>query len=136
MKTTINKPTNAFIGASWLAMIIGLLAYTISLWNSGMHLNEKGYYFSLLMYGLFAAVSLQKSIRDRLVGIKVTSLYFGLCWLSLGLVFLMIVVGLWNATLALSEKGFYGMAFTLSLFGSVAIQKNTRDLQADDQLEA
>ena len=30
----------------------------------------------------------------------------------------------------LSEKGFYGMAFALSLFGAVAVQKNTRDLIA------
>lgn len=135
MKTLINKPTNAFIGASWLALFIGVLAYTISLWNSTMHLNEKGYYFSLIMYGLFSAVSLQKSVRDRVSGIKVTSIYFGLCWLSLALVLLMTSVGLWNATMTLSEKGFYGMAFTLSLFASVAVQKNTRDLQTDEQPE-
>ena len=34
-----------------------------------MQLNEKGYYFTLLMYGLFSAVSVQKSVRDRLDGI-------------------------------------------------------------------
>ncbi|EOO5890651.1 YiaA/YiaB family inner membrane protein, partial [Escherichia coli] len=34
---------------------------------------------------------------------------------------------LWNATLLLSEKGFYGLAFFLSLFGAVAVQKNIRD---------
>ncbi|WP_253927089.1 YiaA/YiaB family inner membrane protein, partial [Shigella sonnei] len=33
----------------------------------------------------------------------------------------------WNATLLLSEKGFYGLAFFLSLFGAVAVQKNIRD---------
>ena len=43
---------------------------------------------------------------------------------------LLLLVGLWNATLVLSEKGFYGMAFALSLFGAVAVQKNTRDLIA------
>ncbi|HHA3402502.1 TPA: YiaA/YiaB family inner membrane protein [Salmonella enterica subsp. salamae serovar 1,4,12,[27]:b:[e,n,x]] len=37
------------------------------------------------------------------------------------------LVGLWNATLLLSEKGFYGLAFFLSLFGAVAVQKNIRD---------
>jgi len=40
------------------------------------------------------------------------------------------VVGLWNATLLLSEKGFYGLAFFLSLFGAVAVQKNVRDSAA------
>ncbi|HEY9023431.1 MAG TPA: YiaA/YiaB family inner membrane protein, partial [Burkholderiaceae bacterium] len=38
-------------------------------------------------------------------------------------------VGLYNAQLALSEKGFYGMAFLLALFATIAIQKNVRDSQ-------
>jgi uncharacterized membrane protein YiaA len=122
------RPTGAFIGASWLALLIGAVVYLMGLWNANMLLNEKGYYFTILMYGLFAAVSLQKSVRDRLEGIKVTGIYFGLCWLSLGIAITLLVIGLVNATLAQSEKGFYAMAFLLSLFGAVAVQKNTRDL--------
>jgi uncharacterized membrane protein YiaA len=34
---------------------------------------------------------------------------------------------LWNAKLGASEKGFYAMAFLLSLFAAVAVQKNVRD---------
>lgn len=45
-----------------------------------------------------------------------------------GLVMLLLGVGLWNATLAMSEKGFYGMAFCLALFSAIAVQKNIRDL--------
>jgi uncharacterized membrane protein YiaA len=97
-----------------------------------MPLNEKGYYFTLLMYGLFAAVSLQKSVRDRLSGIAVTSMYFGLCWVSLFLVVGLMTIGLWNASLASSEKGFYAMAFLLSLFAAVAVQKNVRDIAASE----
>jgi uncharacterized membrane protein YiaA len=37
-------------------------------------------------------------------------------------------VGLWNATITKSEKGFYAMAFILSMFAAIAVQKNTRDL--------
>jgi uncharacterized membrane protein YiaA len=122
------RPTGAFIGASWLALLIGAVVYLLGLWNANMQLNEKGYYFTILMYGLFAAVSLQKSVRDRLEGIKVTGIYFGLCWFSLGIAVTLLVVGLVNATLAQSEKGFYAMSFLLSLFGGVAVQKNTRDL--------
>ncbi len=128
MDLQIQKPTAAFIGASWLALMVGAGSYVIGLWNAQMQLNEKGYYFTVLMYGLFASVSLQKSVRDRMEGTKVTSLYFGLCWISVGLCMLLLMVGLWNATLAPSEKGFYGMAFLLSLFGGVAVQKNVRDL--------
>ncbi|MCH9660821.1 MAG: hypothetical protein K0U54_07905, partial [Bacteroidetes bacterium] len=35
--------------------------------------------------------------------------------------------------LDLSEKGFYGMSFMLSLFSAVAVQKNTRDIQFLDR---
>lgn len=122
------RPTGAFIGASWAALMVGAVVYLMGLWNAEMQLNEKGYYFTLLMYGLFSAVSLQKSVRDRIEGIPVTGIYYGLCWVSLGLSVALLTVGLWNATLAASEKGFYAMAFLLSLFGAVAVQKNIRDV--------
>jgi len=129
MTTNTNKPTPAFIGASWMALLAGAGAYLFGLWNTNMQLNEKGYYFTLLMYGLFAAVSLQKTVRDRLEGVPVTGLYAGLCWLSMAITIVLMGVGLYNAQLALSEKGFYGMAFLLALFATVAIQKNVRDSQ-------
>jgi uncharacterized membrane protein YiaA len=128
MNAQAHRPTNAFIGASWIALLAGAVAYMTGLWNAGMPLNEKGYYFVVFMYGLFSAVSLQKSVRDRLEGVPVTGIYFGLCWVSLGISILLLVVGLWNATLSTSEKGFYAMAFLLSLFAVVAIQKNVRDV--------
>ena len=124
-----NRPTTAFIGASWAALLFGASTYLIGLWNTKtMQLNEKGYYFTILMYGLFAAISLQKSVRDRLEGIAVTGLYFGLCWISIGLSLLLLTIGLWNAELASSEKGFYAMSFILSLFAAIAVQKNVRDV--------
>jgi uncharacterized membrane protein YiaA len=125
---TLQRPTGAFVGASWAALFVGALTYLVGLWNAAMPLNEKGYYFTLLMYGLFSAVSLQKSVRDRLEGIPVTGIYFGLCWFSLGLSVLLLGIGLWNATLAASEKGFYAMGFLLALFAAVAVQKNVRDV--------
>jgi uncharacterized membrane protein YiaA len=128
MTQTQHRPTSAFVGASWLALLVGMVAFLLGLWNADMELNEKGYYFTILMYGLFAAVSLQKSVRDRLEGIPVTGIYFGLCWISVGLAILLLTIGLWNADLANSEKGFYAMSFVLSLFAAVAVQKNIRDV--------
>ncbi|WP_374359932.1 inner membrane protein YiaA [Pseudoduganella danionis] len=125
-----NGPSSAFVGASWAALFAGMLTYLIGLWNATMALNEKGYYLTLLMYGLFAAVSLQKTVRDRLEGTPVTGIYFGLCWLSLGSAILLLTIGLWHAALAPSEKGFYAMSFVLSLFAAVAVQKNVRDALA------
>jgi uncharacterized membrane protein YiaA len=133
-KNHVQRPTGAFIGASWAALLVGGATYLVGLWNATMALNEKGYYFTLLMYGLFAAVSLQKSVRDRLEGIKVTGIYFGLCWVSLMLSILLLSVGLYNATVTNAEKGFYAMSFVLSLFAAVAVQKNVRDSAlADDE---
>lgn len=128
MSVSIQKPTGAFTAASWVALLAGGSVYMIGLWNASMQLNEKGYYFVVLTYGLFAAVSLQKSVRDRLEGIAVTGIYYSLCWLSLLLAVALLAIGLFNATLANSEKGFYAMAFLLALFGSVAVQKNVRDI--------
>jgi uncharacterized membrane protein YiaA len=121
------KTSSAFIGASWVALGAGMIGYLAGLWRAEMQLNEKGYYFTVLMFGLFAVISLQKSVRDRLENIKVTDLYYGICWFSTILSILLLVVGLWNATLLPSEKGFYAFAFLLALFGAIAVQKNTRD---------
>jgi uncharacterized membrane protein YiaA len=123
------QPSTAFVGASWAALFIGILAYNIGLWNAQMALNEKGYYFTILMFGLFAAISVQKSVRDRQEGIPVTNIYYGLSWICTLMAVVLLIVGLWHATLTLSEKGFYAMSFTLSLFAAIAVQKNTRDNQ-------
>jgi len=123
----LGQPSAAFIGASWAALIIGMSAFIIGLWNADMELNEKGYYFTVLMFGLFSAVSVQKAVRDQMEGIPVTNLYYGLSWFATLLSIVLLTVGLWNATLTKSEKGFYAMAFTLSMFAAIAVQKNTRD---------
>lgn len=132
MNQTLQKPSGAFVGAAWAVLLIGVVAYLIGLWNANMQLNEKGYYFTILMYGLFAAVSLQKSVRDRGEGIPVTGIYFGLCWVSLGIALVLLAVGLWSSSLAPSEKGFYGMSFVLSIFAAVTVQKNVRDLAVSE----
>jgi uncharacterized membrane protein YiaA len=126
------KPSAAFVGASWVALGAGMAGFLIGLWRSDLALNEKGYYFTILMYGLFSVISVQKSVRDRLEGVPVTDIYYGLCWFSTILSIALLVVGLWNATMLPSEKGFYAFAFLLALFGAITVQKNTRDSQSKD----
>ena len=126
------KPSNAFIGASWVGLLAGGTSFCVGLWNATMTLSEKGFYFTVLMYGLYSAISLQKAVRDQLEGIKVTTLYYGISWFSTILALVLLVIGLWNASLTSSEKGFYGMSFALSLFAAVAVQKNIRDIAAID----
>jgi uncharacterized membrane protein YiaA len=124
------RPTGAFVMASWAVLGAGVLSYLIGLWNSGMMRNEKGYYFTLILFGLFAAISLQKTVRDRIEGIPVTNIYYGICWVASGAAVLLLGIGLFNADLLLSEKGFFGMSFLVSMFAAVTVQKNVRDLVA------
>lgn len=132
----VPRPSNAFIAASWTALLIGVCAFNIGLWNADtMELNEKGYYFTVLMFGLFSAISVQKAVRDQLEGIPVTNLYYGVSWFAVLLSIVLLTVGLWNAELLKSEKGFYAMSFCLSLFAAIAVQKNTRDTKFAEQVE-
>ncbi|WP_026672957.1 inner membrane protein YiaA [Alkalihalobacterium bogoriense] len=124
------EPTAAFKGATWAALLLGVSSYLIGLFNAGMELNEKGYYFAVLVFGLYSAVSLQKAVRDRDEGIPVTNIYYGISWLALVIAISLMAIGLYNAgSIILSEKGFYGMAFVLSLFAAITVQKNIRDTQ-------
>ena len=130
------KPTSAFVGASWATLAIGMISYCVGLWNAEMLLNEKGYYFTVLLFGLFSVISVQKAVRDKLEDIPVTPIYYSISWFTTVTSLALLVVGLWNADLLLSEKGFYGMSFLLSLFSAIAVQKNTRDVQYIDRKEA
>lgn len=123
----VQKTSNAFIAASWVALGAGMIGYIVGLARAEMLLNEKGYYFTVLMFGLFAVVSLQKSVRDRLEKLPVTDMYYGICWFGTLLSIVLLTIGLWNATILPSEKGFYAFAFLLALFGAISVQKNTRD---------
>ncbi|MBT2684999.1 inner membrane protein YiaA [Bacillus sp. ISL-37] len=124
------EPTAAFKGASWGALLVGVSAYLIGLFNAAMQLNEKGYYFAVLVFGLYAAVSLQKAVRDREEDIPVTSIYYGISWFALIVSISLMAIGLYNAgSIVLSEKGFYGMSFVLSIFAAITVQKNIRDTQ-------
>jgi len=125
----IQKTSSAFVAASWIAMGTGIVGFLIGLFRAEMMLNEKGYYFTILMYGLFSVISLQKAVRDRLEGIPVTDIYYGISWFSTLLSILLLIIGLWNAELLPSEKGFYAFAFLLAIYGAIAVQKNTRDNQ-------
>jgi len=124
------EPTPAFKGASWAALLVGVASYLIGLFNATMQLNEKGYYFAVLVFGLYSAVSLQKVVRDKDEGVPVTNIYYGLSWLALIVSISLMAIGLYNAgSIVLSEKGFYSMAFVLSLFAAITVQKNIRDTQ-------
>lgn len=130
------EPTSAFKAASWSALFVGLTSYLIGLYNAAMELNEKGYYFAVLIFGLYSAISLQKAVRDREEGIPVTNIYYGISWFAFIVAVSLMAIGLYNAgSIILSEKGFYAMSFVLSLFAAITIQKNIRDTQRATEKE-
>ena len=135
VKVFDQKPTSAFVGASWVSLLAGIVSYCIGLWNANMLLNEKGYYFTVLLFALFSVISVQKSVRDRLEGIDVTDMYYSLSWATSIISIVLLIIGLWNADLELSEKGFYAMSFLLSVFSAIAVQKNTRDTNFIEKTE-
>ena len=125
------KPTRAFVLTSIAMLIAGVAAFCIGLMNAEIALNEKGYYFAILIFGLFSFVSLQKTVRDKLEGQNISKPYSIMCWVSSATAIALLTIGLINADLMLSEKGFYAMAYLLSGFAAIAVQKNVRDNLAD-----
>ena len=55
MDNKISTYSPAFSIVSWIALVGGLVTYLLGLWNAEMQLNEKGYYFAVLVLGLFSA---------------------------------------------------------------------------------
>lgn len=112
-------------------MLIGGAGFLLGLTNAtNLALSEKGYYLTLLAFGLYAAISVQKNVRDAELGIPVSSTYSLVSYAALALALALLATGLVNATLALSEKGYYGMSFLLALFSTISFQKQLRDVPA------
>ena len=66
-------------------------------------------------------------------GVPTTKAYFLASAVATASAIVLLVIGLLNAELLLSEKGFFGMAFTLSLFAAITVQKNVRDSQSHSE---
>lgn len=135
MKSTVKNSSPAFNLMSWMALVGGILVYLLGLWRSDMMLNEKGYYFTVMLLGVFSSISLQKTVRDRMEEIPTSQIYYVSCVVSFAISIILLAIGLWNADLLPSEKGFYAIAYFLCLFGAIAVQKNVRDSQEVSQPE-
>ena len=60
---------------------------------------------------------------------KASNVYVGASFFCLGIGSVGFLVGLWNAALLMSEKGYYAMCFVLAMYSGVTVQKNIRDNQ-------
>jgi uncharacterized membrane protein YiaA len=126
----MKKENQAFYIASWVALGIGVSSYLVGLWNAELENAIKGYYFTVFAFGLYAAVSIQKTVRDRIEQIPVSSIYYGISWAAIILALSLFGIAIYqNDDLILSEKGFYSIAYVLSLYSCIVVQKNVRDAQ-------
>ena len=126
----MKKENQAFYIASWVALGIGVSSYLVGLWNAELEDAIKGYYFTVFAFGLYAAVSIQKTVRDKLEQIPVSSIYYGISWAAIILALSLFGIAIYqNDDLILSEKGFYSIAYVLSLYSCIVVQKNVRDAQ-------
>lgn len=124
------NPTSSFTGAAWAVLAIGVISFLVGVIRvDTLALSEKGFYVAVLALGLYAAISLQKTVRDKAEGLPISPMYWSISWGALSLAIILLVIGLYNSELQLNEKGFYGLAFTQSLFAIIVIQKNSRDIQ-------
>ncbi|QMT31081.1 inner membrane protein YiaA [Alysiella filiformis] len=129
------KPTTAFTVAAWAVLVIGVAAFLVGIVRvDTLALSEKGFYVAVLALGLYAAISLQKTVRDKAEGLPVSQMYWTISWAALALAIVLLIIGLYHSELQLNEKGFYGLAFTQSLFAIIVIQKNVRDVQKINEL--
>ena len=126
----MKKENQAFYIASWVALGIGVSSYLVGLWNAELENAIKGYYFTVFAFGLYAAVSIQKTVRDRIEQIPVSNIYYGISWAAIILALSLFGIAIYqNDDLILSEKGFYSIAYVLSLYSCIVVQKNVRDSQ-------
>ena len=126
----MKKENQAFYIASWVALGIGVSSYLVGLWNAELENAIKGYYFTVFAFGLYAAVSIQKTVRDRIEKIPVSNIYYGISWAAIILALSLFGIAIYqNDDLILSEKGFYSIAYVLSLYSCIVVQKNVRDAQ-------
>ena len=63
-QTSLPPPTTAFVGAAWAALLTGTVAFLAGLWNAGLAPSEKGFYAMAFALSMFAAVTVQKNVRD------------------------------------------------------------------------
>lgn len=122
------RAVSPYVLTSVVCLALGAGGFLLGLTNATtLALSEKGFYLTLLAFGLYAAVSVQKNFRDKESGTPASRFYSFLSYAATALALGLLGTGLFNAQLSLSEKGYYGMSFILALFSAITLQKSIRD---------
>lgn len=115
MKTTRLLP--------WLLFLSGALIYVIGLWRACPLLSGKGYFFGVLMTGMFVTYAYQRAVNLNQNDERFASVCQMVALITVGL----LLVGVWNARLLPLEMGLYPAAFFVSLLGQVLLQRSSEN---------
>ncbi|MEG0802668.1 MAG: inner membrane protein YiaB [Citrobacter sp.] len=122
MKTTRLLP--------WIIFLSGALMYVIGLWQACPLLSGKGYFFGVLMTGMFVGYVYQWAENLNLNDERFVSVCQMVALITVGL----LLVGVWNAPLSPLEKGLYPVAFFMCLLGQVLLMRSTENLSKGQEL--
>ena len=51
------KPSNAFVAASWIAVGAGMTGFLVGLWRADMLVNENGFYAFSFLLAIFGTIA-------------------------------------------------------------------------------
>ncbi|WAD30139.1 inner membrane protein YiaB [Citrobacter braakii] len=117
MKTTRLLP--------WILFFSGALIYVIGLWRACPLLSSKGYFFAVLMTGMFVTY-----VYQRAENLKQNDEHFvSVCQMVALITVGVLLVGVLNIPLSPLEMGLFPVAFFVCLWGQILLLRlqNTRD---------
>ena len=114
----------------WMLFLSGALIYVIGFWRACPLLSGKGYFFGVLMTGMFVTYVYQRAENLDQSDERLTSVCQMVTLITVGL----LLVGVWNAPLSPLEKGLYPMAFIVCLLGQVLLMRSAEYLSKGPEL--
>lgn len=97
-----------FAKLSRVMLVLGMSLYLLCLWWASPRLDDKGYFLAVLVLGSFAIIAHRQA----------TTLPFArLCHMMLLLASGLLLVGVWNMSIALTFKGFSVAAWFACMYG-------------------
>lgn len=122
------KPTAAFVGASWFALVVALGTYVVALWRMPLTYDQRWFYGTVLAFGLFGVIAVVKSVRDKEDDIAITPQFYFLSWVAALGPLIAFAIYLLNAPQDELTRGFLFLSYMFAVFAAVVVQRNVRDL--------
>ena len=122
MKTTRLLP--------WILFLSGALIYVIGFWQACPLLSGKGYFFGVLMAGMFMTYVYQRGENLNQSDERFASVCQMVALITIGL----LLVGVWNAPLAPIEKALYPAAFFICLWGQILLLRSSENTPKGQEL--